>query len=200
MTPLSPRAATSAACFALLAFSGAAQSQSEPFLGEIRCVGFNFAPIGWALAAGQLLSITQNTALFSLLGTQYGGNGTTTFALPDLRGRAMVNAGQGSGLSPVNLGDQGGAENVTLSVGQMPAHNHIVTELGGTGDATLVSPANGVPATKARTTLYTPGPGTVPMSPTLTSTTGQSLPVPVRSPYLGVNCIIALQGIFPARN
>src|SRR5438132_384897 len=100
---------------------------SEPFLGEIRMFCGNFNPRGWALCNGQLLSIAQNTALFSILGTTYGGNGQTTFALPDLRGRVPVHPGQGPGLSMYNLGENGGAESVTLTAAQMPAHQHTVT-------------------------------------------------------------------------
>src|SRR5690606_5156315 len=97
---------------------------SEPFLGEIRMVGFNFAPRGWAFCQGQLLSIAQNSALFSLLGTMYGGNGTTTFALPDLRGRSPVGMGNGPGLTPITQGELAGTENVTLLSTQMPMHTH----------------------------------------------------------------------------
>src|SRR5205085_8655362 len=99
---------------------------SNPFLGEIRPVGFNFAPRGWALCQGQILSIAQNTALFSLLGTTYGGNGITTFALPDLRGRVGVHVGQGPGLSPYDLGQVGGTAAVTLAAAHLPAHAHPV--------------------------------------------------------------------------
>src|SRR3954468_23228168 len=99
---------------------------SEPFLGEIRMFGGNFAPRGWAFCNGQILSIAQNTALFSLLGTTYGGNGQTTFGLPDLRGRVAVSAGQGPGLSNYSLGELAGSESVTLTSANMPAHNHSV--------------------------------------------------------------------------
>src|SRR5499426_4244130 len=98
---------------------------SEPFLGQIQPFGFNFAPTGWATCDGQILSIAQHTALFSLLGTTYGGNGQTTFRLPDLRGRVPVHQGQGPGLSPYTLGEVTGTENVTLITTQIPAHNHI---------------------------------------------------------------------------
>ena len=111
---------------------------SEPFLGEIRLVGFNFAPVGWALCAGQILPINQNTALFSLLGTTYGGNGTTTFALPDLRGRAAVGFGQGPGLSNYDLGQSTGTETVTLTVGHIAAHSHLVAA--NAASATVLSP------------------------------------------------------------
>jgi microcystin-dependent protein len=188
---------------AALALSGwhpAASAQAtEPFVGQIMCAGFNFAPQGWAELNGQIMSIAQNTALFSLLGTTYGGNGTSTFALPDMRGRVLLHAGQGPGLTPRNEGDTGGAEQVTLTNGQMPAHTHIVTPLGSPADATLVSPANGVAATKARTTLYAPGPGSVPMTPLLTSAAGSNSPVPVVQPFVTVKCFMATQGVFPSR-
>src|SRR5215217_7886099 len=120
---------------------------SEPFIGQITQVGFTFAPRGWALCNGQILSIAQNTALFSLLGTTYGGNGQTTFALPDLRGRAPIGPGQGPGLSPRSLGEQSGTENVTLLQSQMPAHNHTVQSNKATNDAATNSRPNGrVPA------------------------------------------------------
>jgi microcystin-dependent protein len=202
--PMSARVTRSLA-FALvlaagIALSGSASAQSEPFLGEIRCFGFNFAPRGWLPAEGQIMAIAPNTALFSLLGTTYGGDGQTTFALPDLRGRSIVGVDQGPGLTPIEIGEFGGAEATTLSTAQLPAHTHVVTPQGGAGDATLVSPAGAVPATKARTTLYAPGPGSVPMAPTATSSTGGSQPVPIRSPYLGMNCDIAVEGIYPSRN
>src|ERR1700719_3180515 len=108
---------------------------AEPFLGEIRLVGFNFAPVGWALCAGQILPINQNTARFSLLGTTYGGNGTTNFALPDLRGRAALGFGQGPGLSNYDLGQSTGSETVTLTVGQIAAHNHLVAANAATATA-----------------------------------------------------------------
>ena len=178
----------------------AAHAQAEPFLGQIMCAGFTFAPRGWARLDGQLLSIAQNTALFSLLGTTYGGNGTSTFALPDMRGRALLHDGQGPGLSPHIEGAAEGHETVTLNVSQMPAHVHSVTPQGSTADATLVSPAGGVPASKSRTTLYAPGPGTVPMAPETTSPAGGNLPVPIAPPTLTVECFIALQGVFPSRD
>jgi len=190
-----------AAVLSLVGVHGTASAQaSDPFLGQIMCAGFNFAPRGWAELDGQLLPISQNTALFALLGTQYGGNGTTTFALPDMRGRVLIHAGQGPGLTLRDQGEEAGAEQVTLNNSQLPAHTHTVTPQGSPSDATLVSPANGVPATKARTTLYAPGPGTVPMSPVLTSPAGSNAPVPTMSPFVTVRCFIALVGIFPSRN
>jgi microcystin-dependent protein len=188
------------AALALFGWHPAASAQGvDPFLGQIMCAGFTFAPQGWAELNGQVMSISQNTALFALIGTTYGGNGTSTFALPDMRGRVLLHAGQGPGLTSRNEGETGGTEQVTLTNGQMPAHTHIVTPLGSPADATLVSPANGVAATKARTTLYAPGPGSVPMTPLLTSAAGSNSPVPVVQPFLTIKCFMATQGIFPSR-
>lgn len=189
-----------AVTLSLLGLHRNASAQSEPFIGQIMCAPYNFVPKGWAALNGQLMSISQNTALFSLLGTTYGGDGRSTFALPDMRGRVLIHTGQGPGLTNHNLGDASGAEQVTLNSAQLPAHNHTVTPLGSSADATLSSPANGVPSTKARTTLYAPGPGTVAMSPVLTSPAGSNAPVPVMQPFVTVNCFIALQGIYPSQN
>ena len=120
---------------------------SEPFVGEIRIFGFNFAPRGWALCAGQLLSISQNTALFSILGTNYGGNGTSNFGLPDMRGRIPLGSGQGPGLSPVAVGEQSGTESVTVVVSNMPVHRHGAGCASGDGDSYAGSGA--VPARDA---------------------------------------------------
>jgi microcystin-dependent protein len=198
---LSRAGCAAVAALSLCSLHGTASAQaSDPFIGQIMCAGFNFAPRGWAELNGQLLPISQNTALFALLGTQYGGNGQTTFALPDMRGRVLIHAGQGPGLTQRDQGESAGAEQVTLNNAQLPAHTHTVTPEGSPSDATLVSPANGVPATKARTTLYAPGPGTVAMSPVLTSPAGSNAPVPVMQPYVTVRCFIALVGVFPSRN
>lgn len=184
----------------LLGSHGGAAAQAEPLLGQIMCGAFNFAPKGWAELNGQVLPINQNQALFALLGTTYGGNGQTTFALPDMRGRVLIHTGQGPGLTERQQGESAGAENVTLNNAELPAHSHTVTPEGSTADATLISPANAVPATKSRTTLYAPGPGTVAMSPLVTSSAGSNSPVPVMQPYLTVKCFIALQGVFPPRD
>src|SRR5262249_55020479 len=120
-------------------------AMAEPFLGEIRWVPYNFEPQGWAFCDGQLLPISQNTALFSLLGTTYGGDGRTTFALPDLRGRVSVHAGQGAGLSSYDLGSNGGAESVTLTSKQLPPHAH--SAWAGKNDATTGDPTNAYLAT-----------------------------------------------------
>lgn len=197
---LSRSCCAAALAVSLIAPHGTASAQAEPYIGQIMCAGFNFPPRGWAEMNGQLLSIAQNTALFSLLGTTYGGNGQTTFGLPDMRGRYLMHAGQGAGLTNRDQGESAGSEQVTLNSTQLPAHSHVVTPLGSTADATQISPGNGAPATKSRTTLYAPGPGTVAMSPLATSATGGNQPVPVMPPYVVVKCFIALQGIFPPRD
>jgi microcystin-dependent protein len=198
---LSRAVAVAVGALSLTALNGTASAQaSDPFLGQIMCAGFDFAPRGWAELNGQLLSIAQNTALFALLGTQYGGNGQTTFALPDMRGRVLMHAGSGPGLTPRNQGEHGGAEQVTLSSAQLPAHNHTVIPMGSSAQATLESPEQAVLATtKKKTAVYAPGPGTVAMSSTLTTTTGGNAPVPLVQPYVTVKCFIATQGVFPAR-
>jgi microcystin-dependent protein len=173
---------------------------SEPFLGEIRMVGFNFAPQGWALCNGQLLPITQNTALFSLLGTFYGGDGRTTFALPDLQSRVAVHQGQGIGLSPYVIGQNGGTEYVTLTAGQMPNHNHPVNCVGNGGNQ--ASPTGNLPAIESTGTSldYSNASGGAAMNPAMIGATGGGQPHPNLQPYLVVNFIIALQGIYPSRN
>ena len=177
-----------------------ASAQAEPFLGQIMCGAWNFAPRGWAMANGQILPIAQNTALFSLLGTQYGGNGNTNFALPDLRGRAMTHFGQGPGLSVYEVGQTGGTETNTLLASQLPAHAHSYAPPASNNDANSVSPAGKVPAAKARTTLYTDPTNLVAEAAGLTSSTGGGQAINNLQPYLTLNCVIALQGIFPSRN
>lgn len=172
---------------------------SNPFIGEIRMVGFNFAPAGWALCNGQLLSISQNTALFSLLGTTYGGDGISTFALPNLQSRVPIHFGQGNGLSPYVLGQAGGAETVTLLTSQMPIHNHGVNC--NTGGGTQASPAGGFPAVESTgTSLDYAASSNGAMNPAMTGNTGSGQPHSNIQPYLSVNFVIALQGIFPSRN
>jgi microcystin-dependent protein len=170
-----------------------------PFIGMLALFGFNFPPRGWAQCNGQLLPIAQNTALFSLLGTMYGGNGTTNFGLPDLRGRVPIHLGQGPGLSNYSQGQAGGSENVTLLTTQIPAHTHTltgVTEAGSTAIPTNAMLANtgaldkeyGVPGT------------TTAMHPSAITSTGGSQPHSNIQPYLVLNYCIALVGIFPSRN
>jgi microcystin-dependent protein len=178
----------------------AAAQASDPFLGQIMFAAFNFAPRGWAECNGQLLSISQNTALFALLGTMYGGNGQTTFALPDMRGRMPVHAGQGPGLTLREQGEASGQEDVTLNQAQMPAHSH--TLVGSSTEASGISPAGNLPATKARVALYTngPGPADSPMSPSAIGPAGNNMPHDNMPPYLTIICFIAIKGVFPSRN
>lgn len=169
---------------------------SEPFLGEIRQTGFAFAPKGWALCNGQLLPISQNQALFAILGTTYGGNGVTNFALPDLRGRSPVHASDTQ-----LLGAQLGEEAHTLTVNELPAHTHGMS--GSTDLANNTSPAGNVPAAKGRggKDIYAPGSSPLqPMSPQAIAPMGGSQPHNNIQPFTTVNFIIALAGIFPSRN
>jgi len=170
----------------------------EPFIGQIQGFGFTFAPVGWQQCNGQLISIAQNTALFSLLGTTYGGNGQTTFALPDLRGRSMVHPGSGPGLSTISWGEVSGIENTTLSALNLPAHNHSVTVSVNTATGEDAVPTNKVAS------------GTNRFSEDITSgsflgglteqVVGGSQPLAIRNPYLALNVCIAMQGIYPSRN
>ncbi len=175
----------------------------DPFIGEIRMFGGNFAPRGWAFCNGQLLAIAQSSALFSLLGTTYGGDGQTTFALPDLRGRAPIHVGQGPGLTPRTLGEMSGSETVTLTASEMPAHNHAmvasknVIDVGDPTGAFLGMEYSGRdPITKYEgeaANLTT-------MNPQCISPSGSSQPHSNMQPYLAVSFIIALEGIYPSRN
>ncbi|MCB9681968.1 MAG: phage tail protein [Alphaproteobacteria bacterium] len=160
---------------------------SDPLLGMIVQFGGNFAPRGWALCDGQLLPISQYSALFSILGTTYGGDGRTTFALPDLRGRAAIHWGHGPGLSQVTLGESSGAERVTLSVSNLPAHTHQLP----------VVP----PGTSSTTGPFASATGRAdPPAMRDTTSVGGNIPVETRSPYQAVTFIIALVGIFPSRS
>ncbi len=175
---------------------------SEPFIGEIRMFGGNFAPVGWALCDGRLLSISQYQALFAILGTTFGGNGQTTFAVPDLRGRVPMNWGQGPGLSPRTLGEISGSENVTLLSTQMPAHSHSLHASGAQGDQ--FSPEGNVSALLVNSSgqpenAYSAVPNTS-MAPQAIGAAGGSQPHQNMQPYLCVSFIIALEGIFPSRS
>ncbi len=169
---------------------------SQPFIGQIQIFAFDFPPRNWALCAGQLLPINQNQALFSLLGTTYGGNGTTNFALPDLRGRAPVHSGTGPGLPAVSLGEKAGVESVTLIATQLPAHSH-------TPVASSAAPTVGAVTSNAWATggaaPYGNPPNSV-MDAAALATTGGNQPHPNMQPSLVVNFCIALAGIFPSRN
>jgi microcystin-dependent protein len=170
---------------------------SEPFLGMIAIYGFNFAPRGWAMCNGQILPIAQNTALFALLGTTYGGNGQTTFALPNLQSRVPIHFGQGPGLSSYDLGQAAGTETTTLTVNQMPGHGHTVAASG--GDADSGKPAGRVLANSSATNFVSAPDGTL-MNQAMINPTGGNQPFQILQPYLALNFCIALEGIFPSRN
>lgn len=168
----------------------------EPFIGEIRLFAGSYAPNRWALCHGQTMSIQTNQALFSLLGTRYGGNGMTTFHLPDLRGRVPVHRGQGPGLSPRAMGQVGGVEQVTLLASQVPTHTHAVpaadqeaTSRTAVGNAVAMLPGSGVG--------YAAGPPTTALA--ITSVTGNGQQHPNLQPYLALNYIISLFGVYPSR-
>jgi microcystin-dependent protein len=168
---------------------------SQPFLGEIRMFGFAFPPRGWAFCNGQLLAINTNTALFSILGTTYGGNGTTTFQLPNLQSRIPLHFGTGPGLSPRAEGQVGGEENHTLTIGETPMHNHIPI-LASTGDPNQGAAGGFWPKRASGYATTTP---TTPLHPAALATVGGQ-PHTNLAPYLVVNFCIALQGTFPSRN
>ena len=171
---------------------------SSPFVAEIRMFAGNFAPTGWALCNGQLMPISQNTALFSLLGTFYGGDGKSTFALPNLEDSAPIGQGQGAGLSSRFLGEQSGAANVTLLTTEMPAHAHNAMPRTGLGNSQTPAAQTWAGSTTAKPYVTT-NPN-VAMNPLALSVTGGSLPHNNMPPFLVVTFIIALQGVFPARN
>jgi microcystin-dependent protein len=179
---------------------------SQSFIGQLMYVSFNFAPKGWAMCNGQTLSIQQNAALFSLLGTSYGGNGVQTFALPNMQSRAPVHNGQGPGLSPYTLGEQTGTQTHTLLTTELPAHIHTLSA--STTNGTTQEPATNVMLSHAvsgggtmQPDIYAPSGGSqVPMANQSLANTGGSQPFTLLKPYLTVNCCIALVGIFPSRN
>lgn len=172
---------------------------STPFLAEIRVMPYNFAPQGWAQCDGQLMPISQNTALFSLLGTNYGGDGRTTFGLPNLSGKFAMSSGQGPGLSPRTVGESVGQGNVSLLVSEMPAHGHAlmagVTPLSSSPAGNVMAPT----AVGGGNVYRAPG-AAAPMAGVAISAAGSGLPHENRQPYLALNFCIALQGIFPSRS
>ena len=173
---------------------------SDPFVAEIRMVGFNFAPRGWATCDGQLLPISQNTALFSLLGTFYGGDGKSTFGLPNLGGSTPIAAGQGAGLSPYSLGQSGGTTSVTLLQAEMAQHNHgMMAYSADAGDSRTPSPTTAIATTLPGFLYSSTTTGPIPMSPQALSPAGGDSPHNNMMPYLTVLFIIALQGVFPPR-
>jgi len=174
---------------------------SDPFVAEIRIFPFNFAPKGWAFCNGQLMPLSQNTALFSLLGTTYGGDGKSTFALPDMQGNAPMQPGQGKGLSLRDLGEMSGVDNVTLLVSEIPVHTHSLMANDFTGDKTVPSPTTSLAASSGGN-LYvngSPAPPLVQMAFQAAPPAGGSLPHNNMQPYLTFYFNIALQGVFPPR-
>ncbi len=171
---------------------------ADPFVAEIRIFPFNFAPKGWAPCNGQLLPLSQNTALFSLLGTTYGGDGRSTFALPNLNGREAIHHGQGPGLSLIDLGQSDGQETVMLLESEMPSHSHQVRGVNAPGDKD--APAEGIPAQSTiRSSAYAPATDGSFMAPTAVAMAGGALPHNNMPPYLTLGFYIALQGVFPPR-
>jgi microcystin-dependent protein len=174
---------------------------ADPFVAEIRVFGFNFAPKGWAFCNGQLMPISQNTALFSLLGTTYGGDGKSTFALPDMQGNSPMHPGQGPGLSLHDLGEMSGSSNATLLDSEMPAHSHLI-QCKGTpppANAGIPDPAVSI-ARSSGGTAYTAAANLGTMSPNAISITGSSFPHNNMMRFLTLNFCIALQGVFPPRS
>ena len=174
----------------------------EGTIGEIRMFAGTFAPRGWAYCSGQIMPIAQNTALFSILGTTYGGNGQTTFALPDFRSRTPVHIGQGPGLSPIVLGEQGGTETTTLQVSQLPTHSHTIqvndnlTVMDATGAGHFLNSKTESGESVAATSLAAP----VTLNPATMGPVGGNQPFNQRNPFTGIAYIICLEGIFPSRN
>lgn len=172
---------------------------ADPFIAEIRIFGFNFAPRGWAFCSGQLMPISQNTALFSLLSTNYGGDGRATFGLPDLQGRAPMMPGQGSGLSLYDLGQTGGSETVTLLPSEIPAHTHAMRSFNDLGEDHIPGPSEAL-ARPNGGSLYAPPTALTAMAPGALASTGGNQPHNNMMPYLTANFCIALQGVFPPRS
>ncbi len=171
---------------------------ADPFVAEIRIFPFNFAPKGWAWCDGQLMPLSQNTALFSLLGTTYGGNGKSNFALPDLQGRAPMHPGQGPGLSLHDLGETGGSETVTLLVSEIPGHSHALNAQSEPADLNSPGPTRNL-ARSSKGFAYTSTGMVDPLAPQAIAPTGGDQPHNNMMPYLTAYFCIALQGVFPPR-
>lgn len=178
-----------------LVLSAAPLRAQEGLLGEVRLFAGNFAPQNWMFCQGQLLPIAQNQALFSLLGTTFGGDGETTFALPDLRGRSPISAGQGPGLSLFQMGQVGGQESVTLSTPQLPSHSHAA--FGASTPGTFAKVTGNLPANHSSAYANS---NPVAMNPGLIGTTGEGQPVATRSPFLALHFIICVSGVYPTQN
>ena len=172
---------------------------ADPFVAEIRIFPFNFPPVGWAWCNGQLMPLAQNTALFSLLGTTYGGNGESNFALPDLQGRAPMHPGQGPGLSYHNLGESGGSETVNLLESELPAHAHTLSGTVENGTQGTLSNNVALATTTGGTPYHTNSATLVPMAPNALAPTGGDSSHNNMQPYLTCHFCIALQGVYPPR-
>lgn len=172
----------------------------DGYIGEIKMFAGNFAPRNWAFCDGAILPIQSNQALFAILGTTYGGNGITTFALPDMRGRVPIHCGnsQGPGLTPRILGEQAGAESVSLNITNLPAHSHNINA--STAAGTTSNPSGAFPANTGSLDKEYGSSANVIMNPTAVAPVGNNIPVPIMQPYSGVNFIICLTGIFPPRD
>jgi microcystin-dependent protein len=171
----------------------------DPFLAEIRIFAGNFAPRGWALCDGSVLAISQNTALFSLLGTNYGGNGTSTFALPDLQGKIPMSSGQGPGLTPRSVGESSGTQTVALTSSQLPIHGHTLKGAASPADQSLPAPNNMLAVSTSGYAYQTDATHVTALHPAALAAAGGGLPHNNMPPYLALTFIIALQGIFPPR-
>ncbi len=168
---------------------------ANPYLGQIQAYGFNFPPRGWNLCNGQLLPIASNTALFSLLGTAFGGDGRTTFALPDLRGRSIVHVGTGSGLDTITWGERGGSYETVITTSHMPSHNHAMHT-----NPNPANTANSLNNSFGGALSYVSGSATQTMNSTSVANTGGGQPINIRNPFLGIYVSIAMTGIFPSRS
>jgi len=171
---------------------------ANPYLASITLFAGNFAPSGYQFCDGQILAIQSYSALFSLLGTNYGGNGTSTFALPDLRGRVPIGFGQGAGLSNYVFAQSGGSESHTLALPQMPAHTHAINAVANAGAST--TPAGNLPAIGGKPDYYSTASANTTMSASMVGIAGNSQPFSILSPYLAISYIIAIVGIYPSRN
>jgi len=207
MARFTPKLSAIATCMALVVGGAmtpqSAKADSDPFIGEMKIVGFGFCPRGWAQADGQLLPINQNDALFSIIGTIYGGDGRTTFALPDLRGRIVIAEGTGPGLSTAQLGQRSGVIQTGMTTASMPAHSHAVNannedgNFAGPGGKLLAAAPTGGSGNE---TIYSTATPNKTMSSQMISNTGSGLAIPVEDPKLGILHCIALQGIYPSRS
>lgn len=192
-----------ALCGTFAALPASATCTSDPYIGSICITAASYCPREYADAAGQLLAIAQNQALFALVGTLYGGDGRTTFGLPDLRGRSPVGIFQGPGLADISQGESGGRETLSLGVNQMPAHSHGAVLRGTAATGNTDNPSGAVPARLPRSNIYSSAGGNdaqMGSSSVTVATTGGGQPVDIRNPYVGLRYCIALTGLFPPRN